>query len=306
MKLIRLIYLSLIIFTPLGSVETHIVFKVNNQIITNMDLNNEYRYLMALNNELTNIDKNTLLKVAKDSIIREKIKENELLRYYNLGDSPEYLEPVIKNFYQKLEIKDLNGFKEYLLQYDLEIDTVRDKIEIEVLWNKLIANKYQNQLNIKKKVLKEKIEKNSSDKIIKEYELSEIIFQIKNINDLDNKVKLIQKNINEQGFKNTANIFSISESSKFGGNIGWLDEKKLSKEINLAINELKISEISKPIRITNGFLILKINNIRQKEIKFDREKLLDEAIIFETNKQYNQFSIIYYNKIKINSVISEY
>jgi peptidyl-prolyl cis-trans isomerase SurA len=287
-------------------VETHIVFKVNNQIITNMDLNNEYRYLMALNNELTNIDKNTLLKVAKDSIIREKIKENELLRYYNLGDSPEYLEPVIKNFYQKLEIKDLNGFKEYLLQYDLEIDTVRDKIEIEVLWNKLIANKYQNQLNIKKKVLKEKIEKNSSDKIIKEYELSEIIFQIKNINDLDNKVKLIQKNINEQGFKNTANIFSISESSKFGGNIGWLDEKKLSKEINLAINELKISEISKPIRITNGFLILKINNIRQKEIKFDREKLLDEAIIFETNKQYNQFSIIYYNKIKINSVISEY
>jgi peptidyl-prolyl cis-trans isomerase SurA len=306
MKLIRLIYLSLIIFTPLGSVETHIVFKVNNQIITNMDLNNEYRYLMALNNELTNIDKNTLLKVAKDSIIREKIKENELLRYYNLGDSPEYLEPVIKNFYQKLEIKDLNGFKEYLLQYDLEIDTVRDKIEIEVLWNKLIANKYQNQLNIKKKVLKEKIEKNSSDKIIKEYELSEIIFQIKNINDLDNKVKLIQKNIKEQGFKNTANIFSISESSKFGGNIGWLDEKKLSKEINLAINELKISEISKPIRITNGFLILKINNIRQKEIKFDREKLLDEAIIFETNKQYNQFSIIYYNKIKINSVISEY
>jgi peptidyl-prolyl cis-trans isomerase SurA len=287
-------------------VETHIVFKVNNQIITNMDLNNEYRYLMALNNELTNIDKNTLLKVAKDSIIREKIKENELLRYYNLGDSPEYLEPVIKNFYQKLEIKDLNGFKEYLLQYDLEIDTVRDKIEIEVLWNKLIANKYQNQLNIKKKVLKEKIEKNSSDKIIKEYELSEIIFQIKNINDLDNKVKLIQKNIKEQGFKNTANIFSISESSKFGGNIGWLDEKKLSKEINLAINELKISEISKPIRITNGFLILKINNIRQKEIKFDREKLLDEAIIFETNKQYNQFSIIYYNKIKINSVISEY
>ena len=306
MKLIRLIYLSLIIFTPLGSVETHIVFKVNNQIITNMDLNNEYRYLMALNNELTNIDENILLKVAKDSIIREKIKENELLRYYNLGDSPEYLEPVIKNFYQKLEIKDLNGFKEYLLQYDLEIDTVRDKIEIEVLWNKLIATKYQNQLNIKKKFLKEKIEKNSSDKIIKEYELSEIIFQIKNINDLDNKVKLIQKNIKEQGFKNTANIFSISESSKFGGNIGWLDEKKLSKEINLAINELKISEISKPIRITNGFLILKINNIRQKEIKFDREKLLDEAIIFETNKQYNQFSIIYYNKIKINSVISEY
>jgi len=305
MKLIRLIYLSLIFFTPLGSMETHIVFKVNNQIITNMDLNNEYRYLMALNNELTNIDENTLLKIAKDSIIREKIKKNELLRYYKLGESSKYLESVIKNFYQRLEIEDLNGFKEYLLQYDLEIDTIRDKVEIEVLWNKLITSKYQDQLNIKKKILKDKIEKNSSDKIIKEYELSEIIFQIENINDLNNKVKLIQEKIEQQGFKNTANIFSISESSKFGGNIGWLDEKKLSKEINLAISGLKIGEISKPIKITNGFMILKILDIKQKNIKFDREKLLEEAIIFETNKQYDQFSIIYYNKIKINSIISE-
>ena len=215
------------------------------------------------------------------------------------------MESVIKNFYQRLEIEDLNGFKEYLLQYDLEIDTIRDKVEIEVLWNKLITSKYQDQLNIKKKILKDKIEKNSSDKIIKEYELSEIIFQIENINDLNNKVKLIQEKIEQQGFKNTANIFSISESSKFGGNIGWLDEKKLSKEINLAISGLKIGEISKPIKITNGFMILKILDIKQKNIKFDREKLLEEAIIFETNKQYDQFSIIYYNKIKINSIISE-
>ena len=305
MKLIRLIYLSLIFFTPLGSMETHIVFKVNNQIITNMDLSNEYNYLMALNNELTNIDENTLLKIAKDSIIREKIKKNELLRYYKLGESSKYLESVIKNFYQRLEIEDLNGFKEYLLQYDLEIDTIRDKVEIEVLWNKLITSKYQDQLNIKKKILKDKIEKNSSDKIIKEYELSEIIFQIENINDLNNKVKLIQEKIEQQGFKNTANIFSISESSKFGGNIGWLDEKKLSKEINLAISGLKIGEISKPIKITNGFMILKINNIREKKIENDQEKLLQELIDFETNKKYSQFSMIYYNKLKLNSEISE-
>ena len=125
------------------------------------------------------------------------------------------------------------------------------------------------------------------------------------INDLNNKINLIQKNIKEQGFKNTANIYSIADTSKFGGNLGWVDEKQLSQEINIAIEKLEIGEVSQPIKITNGFLILKIENKKQKKIKFDKKKLLEQAILFEKNKQYNQFSIIYYNKLKLNSLIDE-
>lgn len=116
---------------------------------------------------------------------------------------------------------------------------------------------------------------------------------------------MIQEDIKKQGFKNAATIHSISDSSKFGGNIGWVNESKLSKEIANAIVNLEIGEISLPIKIANGFLLLKIDNKKQKQIQINKKQLLEQAINFETNKQYNQFSIIYFNKIKLNSIISE-
>ena len=76
MKLIKYIFFILILFTPVKSIESYISFKVNNEIVTNIDLDTEYRYLVALNNELQNTDKNTLLKLSKESIIKEKIKKN--------------------------------------------------------------------------------------------------------------------------------------------------------------------------------------------------------------------------------------
>ena len=306
MKLIKLIFFSLIIFTPLNAIESYIKFKVNNEIITNIDLDIEYRYLIALNNELKNVDKDVLLKLAKESIIREKIKKNELLKYYEFDGSEEYLNNMVKNFYEKINITNLDDFKIYLSNYNLELENVRDKIQLQVLWNRLVGMKYVNQININEKILKQQIEKNSNtDGFITEYDLSEIIFQIDAQNNLDDKISLIQKDIKEQGFKNTANIHSISDSSKFGGEIGWIDEKQLSQKINLAIRKLEIGEISKPIKVANGYLILKINNKKQKIIEIDKKKLLEEAIIFESNKQYSKFSIIYYNKIKLNSIISE-
>ena len=175
-----------------------------------------------------------------------------------------------------------------------------------MLWNRLIGAKYGEQININEKLLKEQIEKNyNNNETIKEYELSEIIFQIDDEDDLNNKIALIQKNIKEQGFKNTANIYSIADSSKFGGNLGWVNEEQISGEIKLAIEKLEIGESSRPIKISNGFIILKVQNIKQKKIKLDKKELLKQAIIFEQNKQYKQYSIIYYNKIKLNSIVDE-
>ena len=118
-------------------------------------------------------------------------------------------------------------------------------------------------------------------------------------------MNIIQKTIDEQGFSIAANIYSIADSSKFGGDIGWIEEKNLSKKIIKDIQELKVGEISKPIKIPNGFLILKVKSKKDKIINVDKDKLLQEAILFEKNRQFNQFSIIYYNKINLNSVISE-
>jgi|TARA_B110000259_G_C14000243_1_gene395981 peptidyl-prolyl cis-trans isomerase SurA len=306
MKLFKLILISFVIFTPMESIESFIKLKINNKIVTNVDLDTEYRYLISLNNELQNTDKETLLKIAKESIIREMIKKDELLKYYEFDSSQAYLDNIIKNFYKKMGLESLDDFKDYLDTYDLELDVIKDKIQIEVLWNKLIGNKYKNQLNINEEILKEQINKVSNNNgDIKEYKLSEIIFQKNNEMSLDDKLNLIQKDIEEKGFKTAANIHSIADSSKFGGDTGWVDEKKLSSLINMTINKLEINEISKPIKVTNGFLILKLEDKRISKIEVNKEQLLEQAIIFEQTKQYNQFSIIYYNKIKLNSIISE-
>ena len=290
---------------PLKAIESFIVFKVNDEIITNIDLDMEYRYLFILNNEIKNMDKEIQRKLAKESIIREKIKTNELLRYYKLDSSEKYLDIVVEEFYERLDIENLDDFKDYLSEYNLDINTIRSKGQIELLWNQLIGAKYKDQLNINEDLLKQKIEKDKNNRIIKEYELAEIIFQINSEDELIDKKDLIKTDIQQKGFENAANIHSIADSSKFGGDIGWINEQQLSLEINKAIKELNINEISKPIKIPNGFLILKIKNKKQKEIKFDKKKLLEEAILFETNRQYAQFSIIYFNKIKLNSIISE-
>ena len=306
MKLFKLILISFVIFTPMESIESFIKLKINNKIVTNVDLDTEYRYLISLNNELQNTDKETLLKIAKESIIREMIKKDELLKYYEFDSSQAYLDNIIKNYYEKMGLESLDDFKDYLDTYDLELDVIKDKIQIEVLWNKLIGNKYKNQLNINEEILKEQINKVSNNNgDIKEYKLSEIIFQKNNEMSLDDKLNLIQKDIEEKGFKTAANIHSIADSSKFGGDTGWVDEKKLSSLINMTINKLEINEISKPIKVTNGFLILKLEDKRISKIEVNKEQLLEQAIIFEQTKQYNQFSIIYYNKIKLNSIISE-
>ena len=304
--MIRLILLSLLIFSPLIAIESFIELKVNNEIITNIDLDNEARYLFALNNELESADKKTLTRLAKESIIKEKIKKNELLKYYRLDSTEVLLDEIIKDYYKKLNIKNLKDFETYLKKYNLEMKIIKQKIEIEFLWNRLIGLKYQNQINVNEEKLKKQVDEfYDNNELVTEYELSEIIFQIENDNDLNNKINLIQKDIDDQGFKNAANIHSIADSSKFGGEIGWVNEKQLSKEISLAIQELKINEVSKPIRVANGFLILKIENRKQNKIETNKVKLLEQTIAYETNKQYRQFSIIYFNKIKLNSTISE-
>jgi peptidyl-prolyl cis-trans isomerase SurA len=306
MKLFIYIFFSLIFFIPSNSIESYISFKVNNEIITNIDLDTEYRYLIALNNDLKNTNKETLLRLSKESIIKEKIKKNEIQKFYKLGQSDDLLNSVVENYYKKLGMDNLSNFKNYLSENNLDIEVVRNKIEIEMLWNKLVGALYSNQLNVNVELLEEQIKKNyNNNEFITEYYLSEIVFQIKTGNNLSNKVNLIKKDITEQGFKNAANIHSIADSSKFGGNIGWFDEKQLSPKIIKAINELEIGELSKTLSVPNGFIILRIEDKKQKKVKMDKKELLKKAILAEKNKQYQQYSIIYYNKIKLNSIISE-
>ena len=301
-----IILFSIISNKSIYSSEVYVVSKVNNIIITNVDVENEYRYLIALNNDLKNIDKKKIMKLAKNSIIREKIKETELKNHFDLNQENKYIDRILVNFYKALDLKNEKEFINYLLNYDLLFDEVKKKIVIEAAWNDLIYTKYIDKIQIDEQKIKKKINKLISDKKRQNvYLLSEILYNENNAENNENKYKLIKKSIAEIGFKNTANIHSISDTAKLGGQIGWINESQLSKIIKKKITKLKIGEYTEPITIPGGILIINLDNIKTQEENLDFDVEFNKQIIFEKNTQLNQFSKIYYNKISKNSNISE-
>ena len=301
-----IILFSIISNKSIYSSEVYVVSKVNNIIITNVDVENEYRYLIALNNDLKNIDKKKIMKLAKNSIIKEKIKETELKNHFDLNQENKYIDRILANFYKALDLKNEKEFINYLLNYDLLFDEVKKKIVIEAAWNDLIYTKYIDKIQIDEQKIKKKINKLISDKKRQNvYLLSEILYNENNAENNENKYKLIKKSIAEIGFKNTANIHSISDTAKLGGQIGWINESQLSKIIIKKIAKLKIGEYTEPITIPGGILIINLDNIKTQEENLDFDVEFNKQIIFEKNTQLNQFSKIYYNKISKNSNISE-
>ena len=282
------------------SIETKIIHNIQNEIITNIDIKNEFKYLMALNNSLKELDKQRILSISNESIIREKIKKIELSKNFKeIKINESHLELLLKNIYSRLNLKSLNEFELYLKNYDLVLKDIKIKITIEALWNELIIKKYSSKITIDEAKIKKEILKNSKIQS-KEYRLSEIIFEVINKEEIEIKYNKVVRSINEIGFKNSAATYSFSESAKIGGDIGWINENSLNDNIKKNISNLKIGEITKPIILSNGILILKLINTKNLETTIDIENELKKAINYERNRQLNQYSKIYYNKVKKN------
>ena len=305
-KFILFLFLLLIISFKSSTAENfYIVYKVNNEIITNSDIEKEYRYLVSLNNQLKNLEKQKIIELSKESALREKIKKIELIKYFDLKTINIDIDNYLENFYRNLNIKNKKEFEEYLQSNNISLNYVRKKIEIEILWNQLIYDRYIGQINIDTNQLKEKVKKLISTKKQKKYSLSEILFNIENNSNFEKKLENINQSISEIGFKNTANIYSISDSSKFGGKIGWIEEQKLSTKILEQLKTLEVGQYTSPVQVGSSFLILKIEEIKYENAIINEDEELNKMIQFETSKQLDQFSKIFYEKIKINSFINE-
>ena len=285
----------------LKSNEVKIVTKIEKEIITNIDIEKEYKYLISLNKDYQKLEKDKIYKFVKSSLLREKIKEIELKKYFELGIRDSFLNNRIGELYKKNGFLSAEDFQDYLKNFDLKIEDVAKKIEIELKWNKLIYDKYKDQIIINEKILKKKIIDDSQNKNM--YNLSELIFSIKN----KEKIDEVTKSINEIGFEKTVLIYSKAESRQKSGNLGWINELSLSKSILKELKKIQISEVTDPIQIQNGVLILKLNDKKKTNISsMNIDDSLRELIKFETNKQLNVFSTIYFEKIKDKLNIYEY
>ena len=296
----RIFFLIMIIlkFIPVEAIETKIIYKIQNKIITNIDIKNEFKYLLVFNSDLQKLDKDQIFIISKDSVIARKIKETEVSKFFNkIEINEEFSTLLIKNLYESLKLKNLDEFILYLSQHDLKIEDIKERLAINALWNELIVNKYASQIEINEEIIKKRIligSKNTS----KEYLLSEIIYVVKKKEEIETKYIEIKKSISEIGFENTAALFSIADSSKTGGEIGWINENSLNPKIKKKLMDLNIGNLSTPLILSNGILILKVNNINFKEAKVDYEAELKKAINYERNRLFSQYSKIYFNKVK--------
>ena len=281
-----------------------IALYVDEKIITNIDIKKEADYLKILNPKLASVEIKKINDLAKKSLIKEIIKKNEIEKIFDLQQKNSIEDKLLNNLYSKLNLNSSEFENLLLIKNNYSIAEIKEKLKIEVFWNDLIYYKYNQQIKIDKEKLLEKIEDNKFNNK-KEYFLYYIIFEKNKDQDLSSLINNINSSIAEIGFDNTANIYSISESSKFGGKIGWVNETNLSKIIIEKLKNLKKDEITKPIQIGNNYLILKINDIRETKVSIDKENELKKLIEYEQNKQLNQFSKIYFKKAAINYSINE-
>ena len=304
------IYLILLILSfsnsfAVSNNDVYIFATVNDKIITNFDIKKEINYLKILNPNISKLEKEKILELSKNSLINELIKKSELEKFFDLDKENPFADEYLKNLYLKLNYTNEKVFENALIKSNnYSINQVKKKLRIEILWNELIYKKYGNQVKIDKNILIKKVE-SFKNKTLNEYLLSEIIFKKSKGENIDNLINDIKLSIQEIGFDNAANIYSISDSSKMGGNIGWIKENNLSDVVYANLKNMNKGEYTDVIQLGNNYLILKINEIRTEKILINKEEELNKMIKFETNKQLNQFSKIYFDKTKINYNINE-
>ena len=299
-----LIVILILNTTNLKAIENKILFKINNEIITSIDLKNETNYLIATNKNIKSLTNNQIIEISKNSLIREKIKKIELLRYIKKIEIEEkFLDDIIKDLYLRLNLNNKNELKNHLSKNRVKYSYMKNKLTLNILWNKLIFEKYSKKVVINKEEIKKEILKKNN--FVKEFKLSEIVFEVKKKDDLEKKFLSIKENIEKFGFKNSALRFSISSSSDQGGEIGWISENSLNKKILFEINKLSPGDYTNPITIPGGFIIIKLNEIKKEKLKIDINKEIEKVIKYKTNQQLNTFSNIYLKKIMKDNEIEK-
>ena len=279
-----------------------IIVKIDESIITSYELKNKIKTALILaNQELNQNNINNTKNQALAYLINMKIKEKEILKYRpNLDDinTDSQLKSISAN--------NIENFKKKFIQNNLDLEIYLKDLKIEVAWQKLIYDTYNQKINIDKKIIKKDLQKLiETKKKITEYRLAEIEISKNQQTNFDDEIKFIENQIENNGFGVTAAKYSISTSSKKNGDLGWINEKSLNSKTYELINKLKIGETTKAIRNINGAVFLKLVDTRQSTTDLvDIKKLENKIILQKKNELLNLYSASYLSKLKNNTLIT--
>lgn len=286
------------------SLENKILFKVDNELITSVDILEEIKYLDAINEEFKNATSEEAFEISKKTIIKEKIKKIELLKFVDEIKIDENIsEEILISYFRRLGINSRKDFETYFSNKNLDPEFVENKIFIEIVWNQLIYAKFQNSVKVDDNLIKEELKNKKKQD---EFFISEILFSLDKDEKFENKYKKIKKIISEKSFGQAAILYSMADTSNNGGEIGWVKETAINKNIKNELNKIKIGEITKPLVIPGGFLIIKVVDKRKIENELNIDDEFKKIKQRKINQQLNQFSNMYFNKIKKNIQINEF
>lgn len=296
-----IILFVLTITTAKSNIQNTIVVKVNNKIITSFEVKNKILSTLIISgNEINqdNIDK--LKGQTLESLINFKLKEIELEKYDFKVDEKRldnYINRVTRNNIVKVK----NNFSKYNLDYNLWIN----ELETQFKWQNFIYSFYSKKIDTNENFISDEIDKIVSSQMkIKEVNLSEIEIMR---NDNSSNDEIINKTLNEiknNGFENTALKFSISNTSSQKGNMGWINSKIISKEVNDVIVNLSPGSISKPVIRENSIIFFKLNSERYIENKdIDKEILKKNIIQRKKNELFEMYSKSHLSILKNNSLV---
>ena len=300
--ILGIFFSSVIKFSVLAG-ENKILLKVNNEVITTIDILNEINYLRSINEKINNLENEKIFEIAKNSLVKEKIKKITLIPIIEkIEISDDDFKRILISNYSNAGYSKTEEIFVHLKNYGINPKLIRSKMTINAIWSQFIYDKYSKKIKIDKNKLKEQIQKSEKQT---EYLLSEIVFDLKDKQTINEKFDIVMNAIQKNGFENAALIYSVSETSTSGGKIDWVSENSINEKILKEIRKINVNDITKPIVIPGGYLILKLDEKKITKRNINIEEELKKIIQIKTNEQLNQFSIIFLNKIKKDIAINE-
>ena len=304
-KYLKILLVTFLLMFSRGlTVENKIILKIDNEIITTIDVLNEITNLKFFNKNINQLKDEEIYQIAIQSISKYLIKKNEITKNFSniKFQNENYLNQLVEKTYKDLGFQNLEDFKYALSESQVNFEKFQEKLITDILWNQIIFSKYYNMLIVDEKKLKKQLE--NTDKKINSLYLREIVYEVSGAMEINTKYNLIKNDIKKLGFESAALKHSLSNTSSNGGNLGWIDEQSIGSEILNELKKISVKSITQPIRISSGFLILQKFDEREIEKDFNEEEQLKKLIDYEKNQQLNNYSNLYFNKVKKNVKIN--
>jgi len=267
-----------------------VVANVDNQVITNLDLQNRYDFFAKTSNLKTSSEAEKLFILNKltEKLIEERL-EMQSAKDANITIPNEELAKTLEVVAQSQGAKNAKQVETYFKSKGISYDEYVQQIAAQLLYKELVKKVIAPKVKVTNSDLNEMLELQKMNGKRISLNLSEIFIPFKNKTEekasLSLATKLVRK-INEGGnFINIARQFSKSASKDLDGEIGWVEVLKMDPKVYESLKDLKVGQISNPIRVDTGYYIFKVMDTKTVEGLGDDEETKVRNMIFNEKLQ---------------------